>query len=73
MARATHGEYAMNAQEELESQIAICKCCLLAEAMKNCPLCRFNIGLAERVELDFFTPKPIPEVIPAMELFALAE
>ncbi len=63
----------MNAKEELESQIAICKCCLLAEAMKNCPLCRFNIGLAERVELDIFIPKPVPETIAAMALFALAE
>jgi hypothetical protein len=63
----------MNAQEEFESQIATCKCCLLAEAMKDCPLCRFNIGLAERVELDIFITKPVLEAIPAMALFAFAE
>jgi len=63
----------MNAQEEFESQIATCKCCLLAEAMKDCPLCRFNIGLAERVELDIFIPRPVLEAIPAVALFAFAE
>jgi hypothetical protein len=24
---------------------------MLAQAMKTCPICRFNIGLAEKVEL----------------------
>ncbi len=60
----------MNEQEEIESQIATCKCCLLADAMKSCPLCRFNIGLAERVEFSIFLPLPSAEPI---ALFALAE
>lgn len=41
----------MNEQEKIEASIAICKCCLLAQAMKECPLCRFNIGLAEQITL----------------------
>ncbi len=41
----------MNDQEKLEMYIANCKCCMLAQAMKTCALCRFNIGLAEKVEL----------------------
>jgi len=42
-------ELAMNEKEIIESSIAICKCCLLAQAMKNCSLCRFNTGLVEQV------------------------
>ena len=38
----------MNEKEKKEFYIAMCKCCLLAQAMKNCPLCRFNIGLTEK-------------------------
>lgn len=41
----------MNDHEKLEMYIANCKCCMLAQAMKTCPICRFNIGLAEKVEL----------------------
>lgn len=41
----------MNDQEKLEMYIANCTCCMLAQAMKTCVLCRFNIGLAEKVEL----------------------
>lgn len=60
----------MNEQEEIESQIATCKCCLLAQAMKNCALCLFNIGLAERVDLNslIFLPQAEP-----VALFALSE
>jgi len=33
-------------QNERESMyIACCKCCTLAEVMKDCKACRFNIGL----------------------------
>lgn len=63
----------MNAQEELESQIATCKCCLLTEGMKDCPLCHFNIGLAERVELNVFTLQSNPKSTEVMALFALAK
>ncbi len=41
----------MNDQEKLEMYIANCTCCMLAQAMKICAKCRFNIGLAEKVEL----------------------
>lgn len=41
----------MSEQEQIEMHIANCKCCLLADVMKNCAACRFNIGLAEKVEL----------------------
>lgn len=41
----------MNDKERIEFDIAMCKCCLLAQAMKNCPLCHFNIGLTEQVKL----------------------
>lgn len=37
----------MTEKEKLEAYIANCKCCMLAQAMKTCPLCRFNIGLVE--------------------------
>jgi hypothetical protein len=37
----------MNDQEEIQAYLAMCKCCLLAQAMKDCPRCRFNLGLAE--------------------------
>ena len=40
----------MNEKEKKEFYVAMCRCCLIAEAMKGCVLCRFNIGLAERVE-----------------------
>jgi hypothetical protein len=46
----------MNAKEKIEFDIAMCKCCLLAEAMKNCPICQFNIGLAEPVKLGEAVP-----------------
>jgi hypothetical protein len=39
----------MSEKEKIEFYIAMCKCCLLAQTMRNCPLCRFNIGLAEQV------------------------
>jgi|GEM_PF-3185574 hypothetical protein len=47
----------MSEKEKIESCIATCKCCLLAQAMRECPLCRFNIGLAERIDPSL--PQPI--------------
>lgn len=38
----------MNDKEKKEFYIANCKCCLLAEKMKDCKVCQFNIGLAEK-------------------------
>ena len=35
-------------KEQREMYIATCHACLLAEYMKDCPRCRFNIGLAEK-------------------------
>jgi hypothetical protein len=63
-------DLAMNDKEKIESYIAMCKCCLLAEAMKDCPLCRFNIGLAEQVKLADFMPLPAQPQIP---LFSMSE
>jgi hypothetical protein len=39
----------MYEQERIASYIATCKICLLAQNMKDCPSCNFNIGLAEKV------------------------
>jgi hypothetical protein len=38
----------MNEQEKRTFYIATCKACLLAQGMKDCLVCRFNIGLAEQ-------------------------
>jgi hypothetical protein len=38
----------MSEKEKKEFYLAMCKCCLLAEAMKTCQACRFKIGLLER-------------------------
>ena len=38
----------MNAQEKHDSDVATCRCCLLADAMKPCKNgchCRFEVGL----------------------------
>lgn len=60
----------MNEKEKKDFYIAMCKCCLLAEAMKNCPICRFKIGLAEKQQ----TEDPIPVSLPTrIALFALSE
>jgi hypothetical protein len=49
----------MTEKERIESQIATCKCCLLAQVMKECPTCLFNIGLAEQVKETELIPLPI--------------
>jgi len=59
----------MNEKEKTGFYIAMCRCCLIAQAMKSCPLCRFNIGLAEQ-----FKPvdsSPVPSVQAA--IFAMTE
>ena len=35
----------MNEKDKKEFYVAICNYCLLAQSMKTCPACRFNIGL----------------------------
>ena len=35
----------MTEKERLEMFKAQCEICMLSEAMKDCPLCKFNIGL----------------------------
>ena len=57
-------------KERLDAYIAMCKCCLLAESMKTCPACQFNIGLAEKVDFSVFQPRLIKA---SSSLFALAE
>lgn len=34
----------MNTKER-DSDVATCRCCLLAETMRGCKACRFNVGL----------------------------
>lgn len=46
----------MNEKEKKEFYVAMCKCCLLAQAMKSCPLCRFNIGLSEKIASTNLSP-----------------
>jgi hypothetical protein len=60
----------MNDREKIEFYIANCKCCLLAQAMKTCPNCRFQIGLAEKEQLADAIPVSLPVRI---DMFALAE
>lgn len=52
----------MTDKEKIEAYIANCKCCMLAQAMKTCPLCLFNIGLAEQINLADFMPQPAPQI-----------
>jgi len=54
----------MNEKEQLASYIANCKCCLLAQSMKTCPICRFNIGLAEQVQWMALKPNVEEQPIP---------
>jgi len=58
----------MNEKEKTEFYIAMCNCCVMAEAMKDCPLCRFNIGLAKEVKLVDSIPFsfPVPVSMHAM-------
>jgi hypothetical protein len=60
----------MNEKEKMESYIATCKCCLLAQAMKNCATCRFNIGLA--VQVTFADSIPVPDYL-QIALFTATE
>lgn len=60
----------MTEKEKKEFYVANCKCCLLAEAMKTCPVCQFNIGLAHKPQPMDAIPVSIPISIAA---FALSE
>ena len=60
----------MNEKEKLEFYAAMCKCCLIAQVMKNCPLCVFNVGLAEQVMPVDLMPLPIQAQI---AVFAMPE
>jgi hypothetical protein len=51
----------MNEKEKREFYVATCRCCLIAEAMKGCRVCRFNVGLMDRLK----AVEPIPVLIPA--------
>jgi hypothetical protein len=60
----------MNEKEKKEFYVANCKCCLLADVMKTCPVCRFNIGLVEKQE----AMQPIPVSIPVrVDLFLFTD
>ncbi len=60
----------MNEKEKKDFYIAMCRCCLIAEAMKTCPICNFNIGLAEEVKTIDLMPLPMPVQVP---MFVMAE
>lgn len=51
----------MNEKEKQEFYMAMCRCCLIAEAMKGCRVCRFSVGLVDQLE----AVEPIPVLIPA--------
>ena len=53
----------MNEKEKRDFYIATCKCCLLADAMKLCSTCRFNIGLLAR-QVELVVPTDLPEPVP---------
>ncbi len=61
----------MTEKEKLESYIAMCKSCLLAECMRTCPICLFNIGLAEQVQWKA-AETSMPIQVPVV-LFAITE
>ena len=60
----------MNEKEKQEFYVAMCRCCLIAQAMKTCPLCRFNTGLVEKVTPVVSEFALIPIQIP---MLAMAE
>jgi hypothetical protein len=57
-------------EEIINAYIAMCQCCLLAEVMKDCPMCKFNIGLATKVEIGASQPMPLPAQLTVFELAA---
>jgi hypothetical protein len=60
----------MNEKEKQEFYVTMCKCCLIAEVMKTCQVCRFKMGLAEKVE----SSEPIPVSIPiSISILTLSE
>lgn len=48
----------MSEQERIKMFIANCRICTLADAMKNCPICKFNAGLKEK-EIKDVTPNQV--------------
>ena len=60
----------MNEKEKKDFYIAMCQCCLIAQAMKTCPVCNFNVGLAEPIQTVRSEPLPIAVQIP---IFAMTE
>lgn len=40
----------MTENEKIQMRISQCKICLLAEKMKVCPLCNFNVGLVVKFQ-----------------------
>lgn len=68
----------MNEKEKKEFYSAMCGCCLLAQTMKTCAACRFNISLTQQPKSPEVSPLPMPvalaELIPLQtQLFVLAE
>ena len=49
----------MNTQEKHDSDVATCRCCLLAETMRGCKACRFNVGLDVRDVVLYMTRESV--------------
>jgi hypothetical protein len=59
----------MNEKEKKEFYIAMCMCCLIAQGMKDCSLCRFEIGLIEKIVIPVDTiPVPAPSPLTIFEM-----
>jgi hypothetical protein len=50
----------MNDKENQDFYFALCRCCLIAQAMKSRTICRLRIGLTEQDKL----PKPVSLPLP---------
>lgn len=45
-------------EDEIKMYVANCEICTLAEAMKDCPICKFRVGLKEK-EISNVTQNPV--------------
>jgi hypothetical protein len=57
----------MNEKEKKEFYIAMCRCCLIAQAMKTCSFCNFSIGLVEKMKPVESSPAAKSEVVSAVQ------
>jgi hypothetical protein len=65
---ASKKDQPMNEKEKQEFYVAMCICCLIAQSMKDCSMCRFNLGLDEQVKPTNLIPVLIPTQVIALTL-----